>query len=456
MSAIPAQPSLLSTIASADRAAQLDAERHKSLLLRLWILTGLFFMVLPGTVLGFTNLLSISAHHGFAGLSDAWIQAHGFSQVFGWIGSFVLGIGFYSQPKTRATHGSLPFACWALWTAGLTLHWLAAAYLWHWRLALPASGVLQFAAILLFVQAARQHRLPEAAATLPGSAARRRPQIEPWMQAVLMSNLALLAALAMDLGFCCLAAFKGTGPAIPHNLDQSFLVLLGWGFLAPLVWGFSARWLPTFLGAAPTQGRLLQIALVLDLAGVASGMVHATRVMTALIAVAAVLAAASMRVFERAERPAKVIGLHPSFPVFLRVAYAWSIVAALLGIWAAWGDAHGGIWGGSRHALTVGFAAMMVMTVGPRILPHFAGVRGIYSRNLMLATLLLLLTGCTLRVSMEPLAYEGLWSFAWKLLPYSGCLELGAVLLFASQLALTFALEPSIFADDREAARQRA
>jgi hypothetical protein len=46
---------------------------------------------------------------------------------------------------------------------------------------------------------------------------------------------------------------------------------------------------------------------------------------------------------------------------------------------------------------------------------------------------------------MEPLAYEGILPFAWKLLPLSGCLELGAVLLFALQLILTFAREPSIF-----------
>jgi hypothetical protein len=90
---------------------------------------------------------------------------------------------------------------------------------------------------------------------------------------------------------------------------------------------------------------------------------------------------------------------------------------------------------------------MMVMAVGPRILPHFAGVRGIWSRGLMVATLLLLLAGCTLRVSMEPLAYEGFWSFGWKILPISGCLELSAVLLFALQLILTFTLEPSIFSD---------
>ncbi|HEY6447056.1 MAG TPA: hypothetical protein VIY53_11390 [Acidobacteriaceae bacterium] len=451
MSAIPAQPTLLSAEIAGEHASLLTLERHKSILFRCWIVTGLFFMVLPGTVLGFSNLLAISAHHGLGGLAPAWIQAHGFSQVFGWIGTFVLGIGFYSQPHTRISRSRLPLICWILWTAGLMLHWLAAGYLWWWRITLPAAGLLQFAAMLLFLRAAREHKLPSAAV-----AQHAGPRMEPWMQTVLVSNTAFLVALGINVAVGFRLALTAAAPEIPHAFDQGFLVLLGWGFLAPLVWGFSARWLPTFLGGAPVRGKLLQVAVGLDLAGVVLGMAHQTRLMTPLLVAAAILVALAIRVFEKPTSAAKTLGLHPSFPAFLRIAYAWSMVASLLGVWAAWSDVHGGIWGGSRHALTVGFAATMVMTVGPRILPHFAGVRGIWSRNLMFATLLLLCAGCTLRISMEPLAYEGLWPFAWELLPLSGCLELAAVLLFAIQLVLSFALEPSIFADRREAASQAA
>lgn len=426
------------------RRALLARERRKSLLLRLWIATGLFFMVLPGTILGFTNLLFISAHHGFAGLSAAWIQAHGHSQVFGWIGSFVLGIGFYSQPHTRANRGKLPLLCWGLWTTGLTLHWLAGGYLWQWRIALPVSGLLELIAMLLFLYAARQHKLPAAGSQIGRSAKR---SIEPWMQTVLVSNAALFLAIAVNFGMEVRLAIQGVTPALPHHFDQRYLVLLGWGFLVPLVWGFSARWLPTFVGVGAVRGRLLQAAVALDALGVILGMAGLVPAATVLLTMAAILAAFAIRVFSRSNRPAKTIGVHRSFPVFLRLAYVWLIAAALLGVWAAASDVHGGIWGGSRHALTVGFAAMMVMTVGPRILPHFAGVRGLWSQQLMFVTLLVLLAGCTLRVSMEPLAYEGFWSGAWKILPWSGCLELCAVLLFALQLTLTFLREPSVFAD---------
>ncbi len=433
--------------AAPDRRMEMEFGRRKSRMLRLWIAVGLFFMVLPGTILGVTNLVLISAHHGFHGLAPAWIQAHGHSQVFGWIGSFVLGIGFYSQPRTRANSGKLPLACWGLWTAGLTLHWLAGAWLWQWRVTLPTSGVLEVLAMVLFLYAASQHRLPETAAVVPGSI-KPRPKIEPWMQTVLVSNFAMFLAIALNFAIGVQQAMYGATPARPHGFDERYLVLLGWGFLAPLVWGFSARWAQTFLGVAPVRGRTLQLAVVLDLFGVVLGMGGEARMATPLLAAAAILAAVAMRVFERPQRPARTTGIHASFPAFLRIGYAWSIVAALLGIWASWMDVHNGIWGGSRHALTVGFIALMVMTVGPRILPHFAGVRRLYSPRLMFLTLALLCSGCALRVCMEPLAYEGYAHFAWRVLPFSGFLELGAVLLFALQLVLTFTRVPGIFPEN--------
>src|SRR6516164_5791125 len=70
-------------------------ELQLSRLLMFYISGGLLFMMLPGTFLGVWNLISISGRHAAESISPAWIQAHGHAQIFGWIGSFILGIGWY-------------------------------------------------------------------------------------------------------------------------------------------------------------------------------------------------------------------------------------------------------------------------------------------------------------------------------------------------------------------------
>jgi len=190
----------------------------------------------------------------------------------------------------------------------------------------------------------------------------------------------------------------------------------------------------------------LQFALGLDLAGVLSGAAGMTKLAAGLLALGAAVNVPALQLTRRPLGPAKVQGIHRSFPFFVRVAYGWLIIAGAMSVWASIADVHGGIWGASRHALTVGFAATMVFAIGPRILPHFMGVRALFSRQLMFLSLLLLQTGCMLRVSSEPLAYEGLLAFAWKTLPVSGVLELSGVLVFAVNLYLTMLAGEPAFA----------
>jgi uncharacterized protein involved in response to NO len=416
-------------------------ERQKSLMLRAWILSGLFFMALPGTLLGFSNLMAISAHHGAAGLPAAWMEGHGHAQMFGWIGSFILGIGFYSQPARNRSALKIQQACFTLWTAGVALRWTANIYAWHWRLLFPASAGFELIAVLIFLSAASHHKLPE-----PSRTTQPNPGMEPWMVSVLLGTAGLTAAVIFNLVECLQLALHGTLRSFPHTLDQKYLILLGWGFVVPVVWGFSARWLPAFLAIATPDAPKLRLALALDLLGVLCGVAGWTRTATGLLACGAMAIGLALHLVQPARGHAKVQGIHPSFPFFIRISYLWLVAAGCMSIWAAFADSHGGIWGASRHALTVGFAATMVFSIGPRILPHFAGIQAIFSKRLMFLSLLLIQTGCLLRVSAEPLAYEGILGFAWKILPVSGMLELSAVLLFATNLTLTFLLGRSSFA----------
>jgi hypothetical protein len=131
--------------------------------------------------------------------------------------------------------------------------------------------------------------------------------------------------------------------------------------------------------------------------------------------------------------------VHATFPYFVRAAYVWLLVAAGLGVWAAFAQGEtAGIWGASRHALTVGFVAAMVFGVGQRVLPAFSGMRHLYSPRLMFLSQALLIVGCTIRVGSEILAYQQYLQSAWRWLPVSALIELSAVTIFAISMAATF------------------
>jgi uncharacterized protein involved in response to NO len=410
-------------------------ETSLSRLLMLYIATGLVFMLLPGTFLGVWNLLAISSRHAPNSVSAGWIQAHGHAQIFGWIGTFILGIGFYSIPKLRRMN---PFAlraawvCWVLWTLGVSLRWLTGVYEWQWRVVLPASAALELLAFAIFFHSVSGHRPQDSG----------KQKLDEWVGVVIVAAVGLLLTLLINLGAALFLAYRGVSPDLPTEFDQRFLVLETWGFLVPFVWGFSAKWLPVFLGLRAVRGRVLLLAVAVNSVGVFAAMTGWMRPAVLLLLGGIIVAVWALRFFERTQQPAKVKGIHASFPVFVRLAYGWAIIAATLGIWAnAVEDSHG-IWGASRHALTVGFLATMVFSVGPRILPAFSGMRLLFSTKLMFLSLLLLGTGCLLRVSSEILAYQGFAGWAWSWLPVSAITEMAAVTIFAVNLFATFARRP--------------
>ena len=418
-----------------DRA--IAREQSLSRLLMTYIVTGVIFMLLPGTFLGVWDLIRISSREAAESISPAWIQAHGHAQLFGWVGTFILGIGFYSIPKLRKLK---PFAlweawtCWGLWTIGVLIRWLSTIYPWHWRVLVPLSAVMELVAFLIFFGAVASHR----------SAARTPKPWEPWIFVVITASLGLLASLVLNLSACIQLALSSNSPAFPHEFDQRYLLVSTWGFLVPMVWGFSSRWLTVFMGLRPLRNVLLLVALSLNTAGVLAGFIEHFFVAGVLLLPGAVTAIAAIRFFEPAAKAAKTINVHRSFPIFIRMAYGWLLIAAALGICASLMNEAPGIWGASRHALTVGFIAAMIFCVGQRVLPSFCGMRILWSTRLMLVMLVLLMTGCTLRVSSEILAYQDYAKWAWNVLPLSAIIELTAVALFAINLIATFARPPVI------------
>jgi hypothetical protein len=424
----------------------LGMQKHEAALQKevtAWILSGAFFMLLPGTFLGAWNLIAISEHHTAASLDPSWLQAHGHAQIFGWIGSFILGIGFYSLSKMS---GAGRFAVnrawisWGLWTSGVLLRWTTNVWEWQWRWMLPLSALLELAAFLIFFLTVRAHRAVKPPNS-SGAGADRGQGV--WIAVVAAGTVGFLLSLSANLYVTIDAAVRGIGPAISHETNQRLLALFTWAFPVVTIWGFSARWLPVFLGLPEVDRRILITGLAVNFGAVATALAGRLVAATILFTVGAALSTAALRVFRRSVRAPKVTGVHSTFPAFVRIAYFWLQAAALLSVAAALWDRAGGLWGASRHALTVGFISTMVFAIGQRVLPAFCGMRVLYSPRLMLVCLALLNAGCALRVVSEAGAYEGILPALWPLLPISAITEMTAVTVFAANLLLTFHQPPA-------------
>ena len=397
-------------------------ERRLARLLAAFVVSGLFFMILPGTVLGVWNLVGISSQREMASVSAAWIQAHGHAQFFGWVGTFIIGISLYTLPKFRGSVcRSVPigWAMWAMWSAGVGVRWLAGVQNSVHPAAFRAAAALELAAGLLLIWQCT-----------PTGVKHQKGQA--WEAPLFAGFTALVCLLAWQL---FLAARPLASPALPLAPDRILISLAIWTFGFPVVLGYSTKFFPGLIGAAPAHRTGLRFALALLLPAAAGFLLESTALAAAATSCAVALACWSLRVFHARAGNPKTSGVDARYPQFVRLAYLWLAVSAVLGF----GVSRPGVLGASRHAFTVGFLATLILSIGPRILPSFLNSRELWSARLMRWSLVLITAGCTLRVVSEPLAYGGIVSSAWRILPVSAFAELAAILLFGFNIAMSLA-----------------
>jgi uncharacterized protein involved in response to NO len=226
-------------------------------------------------------------------------------------------------------------------------------------------------------------------------------------------------------------------PELLATADRMFLVISLWGFAIPVAWGFSTRFVTIFVGLRPPVQSAAQWLAAGVTIIILTTLLRQFLLADGLAAVVTLGAVWALQVFRSSIRKPKRIGVYQHYPGFIRLAYAWLVVGSFLGIWADLEPQLTGLGGASRHALTVGFLAMLIFCVGPLILPSFLAGRQLRSAPVMGASLWLLAIGCFLRVSSEAVAYSVTGGWSWKMLPFSGLLELSAVGLFVLNLGWT-------------------
>ncbi len=400
-----------------------------------------------GCTLGALNL----AVMGFgADLSAVWtplIQSHGYAQVFGWVGLFIMGVAyhliprFYLRPIRRPR---LVFPSFCLTAAGLVIRFLAQPFASSYPAAsylLVVSAVLALAGMTMFVWAMYD-------TMLHGADRFGTPAGKLYISA---GFAWLWAGHAATVGLMLYLAVHGWN-VIPYSLDAPYLRALLSGAIVTTVLGFTLRTVPQLLGlrtvptrtmyavfAAYTTAVLAQIVADIGLAGGAepwlalSGALAAGCELLALTVFTAASGIFNLSVL-RAPQPVRK---NPWPERFVRTAYGWLLAASAINL----GFSLSALMGADiphafvasyHHALTVGFISMMILGMSMRLVPVFVGTMNRHPRLAGLVFLLMNL-GSLMRVVSQSMAFVHGGVF-YTIMGLSGLIEVCGLALYGAVL----------------------
>ena len=362
-----------------------------------------------GFGLGLTNLLLIAHARSYAAVSGTLKQIHGHAQIFGWVGLFVMGVALHAVPRMKMRPlRSVPAAKAILWlmVTGLTARLFGA-----WVAVLGAG--LELAGVGLFVWLL--------ADVVAGS-----EQPRETYEKFIWASVGWLLVLAVSNVWI---VWRGV-PALAHAL---WIQVALFGFIANMIFGFSLRVLPHFLGLRESKTWAANGAFVAwncaillrypieQLAWIASG----------LEAVGIGLFIYALGIFAKRWTKIEIKGLDNTFAWFVNLGYAWLVVVALVPF-------HADVFrlsASARHTMAVGFITPILFGVAYRVLPIFNGVN-LWSNRLLRVSFWVLLAGTTLPLAMAfNKVVETRWSYLWA--GAAGSLVVTAVVLFVINLALT-------------------
>jgi hypothetical protein len=370
-----------------------------------------------GFYLGYAALTGQMAAVPWAGL----VQAHGQLQLFGWIGLAILGVTFHAMANlfdTAEPPGRVAWTVLVLQVAGVLLR-LAAPLIpdaggatGAWLLTISA---LAFAGAFGVTLEAHMRTMPRR------SRQGRAPSVLPrfllvglslWLVALLVNLDAAIEALrfgpaapgAISAGRDAVIVAASTGGLAMIALGMSLRVAVGWANLS----------LPDLRRAGQAWWPLTLAVLLRAVSAALGGAFAWLDLSAAVLWVAGV--AWYFPVLRGLWSPSVVTAgggrsgeADPPLAWFLRAAYVWLAVSAVLALLEAAASLAGGFGGltpaqaadAGRHALLLGYLGMLTAGLTGRLPTAFldlgdAGIRA--TRGLYRATWLLLLVAAALRV----------------------------------------------------------
>jgi len=367
---------------------------------------------------------------------EALAQAHGHLQLYGWAGLFVLGVALHFLPRLRGTPlAGARLVPWLLGilTASLVLRAISQPALSVspssvWRIGLMSSGVLEvvaYAGILALV----------VLTALSGPRPTTRPAY--WSVLPFFAGAFCSLGIASSINLVNVIQTAQESGLVPYSGDTLNVTLGLFGFLVPVALAMSARSLPMYAGLDGFPRKVLWplagiyfTGVILLCVGVEGGPLPAPWAsiidglgMALLGGVVLLFVGIFLSLMRRrGQLPGRVAKLAPSpetlghtyrqqvkkeqthygpFVGIVASAYLWAMLGALLllidggSVLATGGELVA--FDAVRHAFALGFIALLICGIAPRMLPGFSGGR-IASPKLVSATLWLGNAAAMLRV----------------------------------------------------------
>jgi len=417
-------------------------------LYRKFLKTAIILTLTLGATMGAMSLSRIAFSRSLEPGSILWwpshIQVHGHAQIFGWVGLFIMGVAYHVLPRLKGKslpHPGLAEASFWLVLVGLLLRvisqpaFVAFPGLGEW---VTVSGVLELMGVSFFAWIIWKLVLgPE--------------PLNLYEKFLLAGTIWFWAQTAVGL-----ALIQGmrawTQNYIPKALDVPYLHLQVWGFIIFWILGISLRTLPVFMGLKQPKTSwvafsfwALNLGVLLNAGAQFANWAYPASLWpevrgfgAALELLAAFAFVAGIHLFEKPAMNIEEAGVDRRYESFVRIAYVWFMVAAMMGSGyaiyeALTGDTVGhALVGAYRHAVTVGFITMMIIGMSARIVPVFKGVP-LHSGRMLKGTFYLLNIGNFCRVFFQAsIPVFGLFSYA--LMGMSGWMEVTALTLFGINL----------------------
>lgn len=399
------------------------------------------FVLTTGCLYGAGILFYFGMNGALYGVPRAMLEAHGHTQVYGWVGIFIMGISYFALPRFWGT--SLYNAFMARMslvpiTIGIVLVFLSRHLLLMgdyipFRIMAVGGSLIEVAAICLFLYIMVN--------TYRSNSTRKFEVYEAYFFAGY--GWFLIQALVF-VGTMVYMAYNGLNTT-PGLVEQPMLHMQIMGFACMVILGILTKTLPVFLGIKePKKDVNLYVFLLLNasiLIRVVSLVLEDTYPLfqTVFLAAGCLEGLAVLLFFYnlRLHRIGEIESGVPrkEFRKFIKASLLWFFLAESVLLYFNVNEFYTGaevsyaMFGAYRHAVFVGFITMMIVGCASKMIPMSLGQQ-LYSYRALFWTFVLLNTGSILRVTCQPLAADYDMDSLFFPMGISGFLEYGAIFLF--------------------------